>query len=136
MEATVQLNVRLDHDVKVAGESSIREMGLSVTEFTRCLWDKLAQGGEECAQIQRVVLGGEGSGAVGKSTVTGIHESRSEALVRARALRDDWMKAYGYGPDDLLGPSVESANGGDGRHPDRQHRVEALEARMRERGTL
>ena len=136
MGAMGQLNVRLDYGAKAAGEDSIRAMGVSVTEFMRKLWDKLAQGGEECAAVQRAVLGNAAATSSAMSAATVAGARKSEALVRARALRDAWMEAYGYGPDDLLDVSQSSGDNDSLRHPDRQLAVEALVARMQERGTL
>lgn len=51
MAQVSQLNVRLDSDVKAAGDSVLDLYGISATQVIRSLWEKLAHGEEAMQQF-------------------------------------------------------------------------------------
>lgn len=84
--AVAQLNVRIDRDVKAAGEDAIAAMGLSVTDFVRNLWEKLAGSDDDRAAIERAVLGTTISCDEVRVDASS-HVQKLEALARMRSLR-------------------------------------------------
>ncbi len=128
--AAAQLNVRIDRATKAAGDSAIASMGISVTDFVRKLWEKLAESGQDRTAIERAVLGAEAS-LNPTSEVSAQHTQRLEVLAQMRSLRDDWMLSIGLDESNLLGG--EPVVGEDGHHPDREHALDALLERVEER---
>ena len=49
--AQAQINVRIDAEVKAAGDRVIESLGLSTSEVVRMLWRKLAEGEREARKI-------------------------------------------------------------------------------------
>lgn len=49
--AQAQINVRIDPEVKAAGDRVIESLGLSTSEVVRMLWSKLAQGEQEGQKV-------------------------------------------------------------------------------------
>lgn len=128
-----QLNIRMDREVKASGESAIADMGISVSDFVRQLWERLSGSDEDRAAIEQAVLGT----SVTHQEEAGVSAERMRklaALEHARTLRDAWMQSVGMGEEALLGgmPCLDS---GDGHHGDRERALEALKERMEERGT-
>ena len=51
MASVSQLNVRLDSDIKAAGDSVLDLYGISATEVIRSVWEKIAHGEEALGQV-------------------------------------------------------------------------------------
>lgn len=116
------MNVRLLAQTKAAGDAELARVGATPTEFVRAAWEKLARGGSECQEIEAAVLGSAASSSQGVP-------SKTEALRRARALYADHMARFGIDPQ-------APASGIEGVSADRDAYINALRARMAERGTL
>lgn len=56
-----QINVRIDKDLKQAGDAVLAGEGMSPSEVVRALWNKLAQHGEALDEVKRVLFGGDDS---------------------------------------------------------------------------
>jgi len=54
MEATSQLNVRMDRSLREAGEAALAEIGYTPAEFVRAAWTRLAQGGDALADARKL----------------------------------------------------------------------------------
>ena len=48
---TSQLNVRMDSELRSAGDAVLERMGVTPTEVVRALWAKIAKGVQECEQV-------------------------------------------------------------------------------------
>ena len=57
--AMAQINVRIDKDLKLAGDAVLVGEGISPSEVVRALWNKLAQHGEALDEVKRVLFGGD-----------------------------------------------------------------------------
>lgn len=55
MESTVQLNVRIDKDLRDAGNAALESKGLSPSTFIRGIWNRLAQRGEALESLCEIV---------------------------------------------------------------------------------
>ena len=53
--AQAQINVRIDAEVKAAGDHVIESLGLSTSEVVRMLWLKLAEGEQEARKVVDVL---------------------------------------------------------------------------------
>lgn len=54
--SVAMLNVRMDRSTKEAGDAALANLGVSVSEITRALWQKLAQGGDMARrQVERIM---------------------------------------------------------------------------------
>ena len=51
MAAQAQINVRINAEVKAAGDRVIESLGLSTSEVVRMLWRKLAEGEQEARKV-------------------------------------------------------------------------------------
>jgi hypothetical protein len=57
------LNVRMNRATKEAGDSFLAELGISVSELTRALWEKLAKGDSEARrEVERIMAPGVDAG--------------------------------------------------------------------------
>ena len=63
MASVSQLNVRLDSDLKAAGDSVLDLYGVSATEVIRSLWEKFAQGEEGFRQFVEMLAASSAAGA-------------------------------------------------------------------------
>ena len=48
--ATSQLNVRMDAELRAAGDAALERVGVTPAEAVRALWAKIAKGVQECEQ--------------------------------------------------------------------------------------
>ena len=61
--STAMLNVRMNRATKEAGDSFLAELGISVSELTRALWEKLARGDSEARrEVERIMAPGIDTG--------------------------------------------------------------------------
>ncbi len=61
--STAMLNVRMNRATKEAGDSFLAELGISVSELTRALWEKLAKGDSEARrEVERIMAPGVDAG--------------------------------------------------------------------------
>lgn len=49
--ATSQLNVRMDSQLRKAGDAVLERVGVTPAEIVRALWAKIAGGARECEQV-------------------------------------------------------------------------------------
>ena len=49
--ATSQLNVRMDSQLRSAGDAVLERIGVTPAEIVRALWAKIAGGAQECEQV-------------------------------------------------------------------------------------
>lgn len=49
--ATSQLNVRMDSELRAAGDAVLERVGVTPAEVVRALWVKVAKGAQECEQV-------------------------------------------------------------------------------------
>ena len=54
--ATAQINVRIDRELKEAGDRELARLGISPSEMVRAVWEKLARGGQDSAEVRRVAV--------------------------------------------------------------------------------
>lgn len=55
MEATVQVNVRMNSRLKEEGDAALARIGLSPTQAIRALWERAAKRGEDLAQVEELL---------------------------------------------------------------------------------
>lgn len=49
--ASSQLNVRMDYQLRSAGDAVLERVGVAPAEIVRALWAKIAMGAQECEQV-------------------------------------------------------------------------------------
>ncbi len=55
MAATIQLNARLDKDLKSSGDAALALIGLSPTQAVRALWEKAARRGKDLEEVAELL---------------------------------------------------------------------------------
>ena len=53
--APAQINVRLDRELKEAGDRELERMGVTPSQAVRALWEKLARGGEDAEAVRKLL---------------------------------------------------------------------------------
>ena len=53
--ATSQLNVRMESELRAAGDAVLERVGVTPAEVVRALWAKLAKGTQECERVLSVL---------------------------------------------------------------------------------
>ena len=56
MEATIQLNVRMNRSLKESGDDALTTIGLSPTQAVRALWEKAAKRGKDLDEVAALLL--------------------------------------------------------------------------------
>ena len=51
LATTSQLNVRMDSELRSAGDAVLERVGITPAEVVRALWAKIARGVQECEQV-------------------------------------------------------------------------------------
>ena len=55
MTATIQLNARLDRELKESGDAALSTIGLSPTQAVRALWEKAALRGKDLEEVAELL---------------------------------------------------------------------------------
>lgn len=55
MGATVQMNARIDSDIKKSGDAALALIGLGPTQAIRALWEKAARRGRDLEQVAELL---------------------------------------------------------------------------------
>ena len=116
MTATVQLNARLDRDLKASGDAALALIGFSPTQAVRALWEKAAKRGKDLEEVARLLAPAEEAPVAADSP-----EDDPSAHVRAMIL--DFYESHG------IDPTVVHDT-----RSDKEMLEEALYERMVERG--
>ena len=91
MTATVQVNVRIDRDLKKAGDEALALIGFSPSQAVRALWEKAARRGKDLEEVATVL-----NPAPEAPTVSDELEDDPCAPVRAMIL--DFYEKHGIDP--------------------------------------
>ena len=54
--APAQINVRLDRELKEAGDRELERMGITPSQAVRSLWEKLARGGADAEAVRKLLI--------------------------------------------------------------------------------
>lgn len=54
----VQMNVRMDRDLKTRGDAALADIGFSPSEAVRALWARVARRGADAAAVQKLLSDG------------------------------------------------------------------------------
>ena len=54
--APAQINVRLDRELKEAGDRELERMGITPSQVVRSLWEKLAGGGADAEAVRKLLI--------------------------------------------------------------------------------
>lgn len=105
MAQVSQLNVRLDSNVKAAGDSVLDLYGISATQVIRSLWDKLAHGEEALKQFAEMLAKSPAAG-------TAIHpiEEATDANDRYLSTFQTFTREMGLDPSTYVPLSDEELN--------------------------
>ena len=55
MTATVQLNARLDRELKESGDAALSLIGFTPTQAVRALWEKAARRGKDLEEVAKLL---------------------------------------------------------------------------------
>lgn len=123
MDATVQMNLRIDADLKRRGDEALAKAGYTPSRAVRALWRLAVDADDRPAAIAAAL---EPRGATGEVAVAEERRGRHAAIERGWHLCDAFLREHGIDPggscDDL--PS------------DAELRAETFEERWAERGLL
>ncbi len=89
MDNLVQLNVRIDREVKELGESRLELIGLTPTEFMRLIWARLADEKSDLSEIEQFL---NPESAEAKSTE---HDRKLAALHRLNTVYAEGLEQLG-----------------------------------------
>ena len=91
MEASVQLNARMNRSLKESGDEALASIGLSPTQAVRALWEKASRRGKDLEDVAKLLLPQE------KHAVqTGSQPD--EVLAAGWAFMDEAYRALGIDP--------------------------------------
>ncbi|MDO4890505.1 MAG: type II toxin-antitoxin system RelB/DinJ family antitoxin [Coriobacteriaceae bacterium] len=126
---TVQMNIRIDSELKQSGDAALADMGFTPSQAVRGLWKRASQRGEDAAAVQALL-----ADTLGPSSSA---DDPDPNVARRLAIAEQgWnlASALFHGQE----PVPESASGAERRErdSDRESYLDALEERMRERGLL
>lgn len=117
MTATVQMNVRMDANLKKAGDEALASIGLTPTETVRMVWEAAADRKQGLAEIEKLSSAARSSKQAASSQLHGGFADVWEAV-------DRFVKERGYAGSPL--PDLT----------DEELLEEALVERMEERGLM
>ena len=113
---SVQMNVRIDADLKAAGDAVFSSIGMSTTQAVRALWELAARHSDDPGHVMDVLRSGD------DLTRASEIERKREALRRGIGIADGLMAQLGIERLPLDDAPYEAV------------REEALYEKMRERG--
>lgn len=90
MTTTAQLNVRLQPELKAAGDSVLELYGISPSELIRTLWEKISHGEEALGQVVRAFAT---EPAAGSTTFLAPTAQDSMSLAQAIRARQQALEA-------------------------------------------
>ena len=91
MEATVQMNVRMNRDLKESGDEALSLIGLNPSGAVRALWEKASRRGKDLEEVARFLAPAEET-----SIAADLPEEDPCAHVRAMIL--DFYESHGIDP--------------------------------------
>jgi len=118
-QALSQMNIRMNKQLKDAGDKILAESGRTPTQIVRSLWEKISRGSADLQQVEEV-LGNAGLEAPTHNTTT----QKVEAMQRGRALFAEGLSNWGIRADAGIPHDDKS---------DTNRYIDALVDRMRER---
>ena len=116
MEASVQLNIRMDRSLKEAGDKALAQIGLNPSQAVRALWEKASLRGEDLEEVSALLRGRDKQQEKDASRA-------DDALLASWTLVEDTLASYGM----TYTPAGDSPD-------DRAMLEEALYERLVERG--
>ena len=122
MGQTMQLNVRIDADVKRGAEQVLDLMGYSLTAFVRKVFEKVAQGAESYRQVAEVL----------EERVVDDESAPGALLSAGWSYVDDYYRGLGYDPSTTCEQDVALAEDASWK----KCYEEALVAHFKEKGVM
>lgn len=119
-QALSQMNIRMNKQLKDAGDRILAESGCTPTHVVRSLWEKISRGSADLQQVEGV-LGNSGLESPSHNTTT----QKAEAMQRGRTLFAEGLASLGIRADADVPHDDKS---------DTDRYIEASVDRMRERG--
>lgn len=125
----VQMNVRMDRDLKTRGDAALADIGFSPSEAVRALWVRVAQRGADAAAVQQLLSDGAATSrpAAGKIGVTPEVERRLKLIEGSAGLVQKMLADAGDSPTPPLDDKPYD------RQAAREDLLDALEERWIER---
>lgn len=116
MEASVQLNVRMDRSLKEAGDEALAQIGLNPSQAIRALWEKASRRGKDLEEVSALLCESDKRQAKDEGKA-------DDALLTSWTLVEDMLTSYGM-----------TYTSSDDRPDDKAMLEEALHERLVERG--
>ena len=89
MALAAQMNIRIEPELKKAGDAALADIGLTPTQAVRLVWEKAASRGKGLEELQELLIEGEEKAAA---------EDLSEhPLLRAFRRTDEFFASLGVG---------------------------------------
>ena len=120
---SVQLNVRLEKDLKQRGDAALEEAGLTATQIVRMLWKKLARRGDSVQAVLNVLE--DGASTKEERVDHNVELARKGALLFDEGLERLGLSGCALGVGDLMDGATW-----------KDVREELIEERLRERGVV
>lgn len=95
MPPMVQLNVRMNAELKAAGDSILELYGIAPSELIRALWSKISHGEQALDQVVRALAADPAAGSSKTVGATGV-TSRVAQLIQQR--QADFEREVGLNP--------------------------------------
>lgn len=99
MAATAQLNVRLDPELKKAGDEALASIGLTPSQAIRALWERAAERGEGLEKVEALATDAPSQNERPKNGIGEFCKALDEHL---EALGIDMSKPSGLSDDELM----------------------------------
>ena len=120
--ATAQLNVRMDPQLKAAGDAGLAEIGFSPSEAVRALWICAARRGKDAAIV--------------KNLLDGADAPTLETAANGRTSSDAERLGWNIVPDGIAQFGITLKPHGEDWPSDEDLLIQAHEDRVRERGKI
>ena len=102
--ATSQLNVRMNTELRAAGDAVLERMGVTPAEVVRALWAKIARGAQDCEQALSTLADQEETAASsrGDEFIAQIESLHDELFALAKASRASYVAPTDEELDEML----------------------------------
>lgn len=95
MPSMAQLNVRMNTELKAAGDSVLELYGIAPSELIRALWSKISHGEQALDQVVRVLATDPAAGSVKTADATGGTSHIAQLIQQRQA---DFEREVGLDP--------------------------------------
>lgn len=97
--ATAQINVRIDRELKEAGDRELERLGITPSQAVRALWEKFSEGGRGSEDARRALIGmgrAAGAGTAQKAKLAALDRFGASQRSFTQMLEDAGIDPYTF----------------------------------------